>query len=106
MSRRQASKRKESALTFDINRFLDEDKAKYYERELCNWGLVRERGFAFTEAESEPAVQRFKEVIFRRQWERYGRTRRAALKELLRESYANTLAGNPKPAEPSFTSYY
>ena len=106
MSRRQASKRKEPAPTFDINRFLDEDKARYYERELCNRGLVRERGFAFTEAESEPAVQRFKEVIFRRQWERYVRTRRAALKELVREFYANTLAGNPKPAEPSFTSYY
>src|ERR1044072_2125281 len=84
MPRRQAPKRKEPAPTFDTNGFLDEDKAGYYERELCNRGLVRERGFTFTEAESEPEVQRFKEVIFRRQWERYVRTRRAAPKELVR----------------------
>src|ERR1044072_121312 len=104
MAPKLAVKRKETT-PFNDRLFLDAEKEAYFNIKLYARALVRERGFQFEEAESEPEVARFKAVIQRRSWSRFVANRRNAPKDLVREFYANTLVEDTE-IELSYLSYY
>src|ERR1044072_638940 len=98
--------KKKNTMPFNERMFLDAEKEAYFNNYLYSRALVRERGFKFEEAESEPEVARFKEVIQRRHWGRFVTNRMYAPKDLVREFYANTLVEdtNIQPSELSYLS--
>src|ERR1044072_1487814 len=103
MAPKLATKRK-NTMPFNERLFLDAEKEAYFNNYLYNRALVRERGFKFEEAESEPEVARFKEVIQRRQWGRFVTNRMNAPKDLVREFYANTLVEDTDIVTPQLIS--
>src|ERR1044072_6352928 len=107
MAPKLAAKRK-NTIVFNERLFIDAEKEAYFNNNLYNRSLVRERGFKFEEAESEPEVVRLKEVIQKRQWNRFVANRMTAPKDLVREFYANTLLDEMEyqPSEPSYVSYF
>src|ERR1044072_667551 len=107
MAPKLATKRK-NTMPFNERLFLDAEREAYFNNYLYNRALVREWGFKFEEAESEPEVARFKEVIQRRHWGRFVANRMNAPKDLVREFYANTLLEETdiQPSELSYLSYY
>src|ERR1044072_1506022 len=107
MAPKLAVKRK-NTMPFNERLFIDAEKEAYFNNYLYNRALVRERGFKFEEAESEPEVAWFKEVIQRRQWGRFVTNRMTAPKDLVREFYANRLLEKTEiqPSELSYLSYF
>src|ERR1044072_4664284 len=103
MAPKLAIKRK-NTIPYNERLFLDAEKEAYFNNHLYSRALVRERGFQFEEAESEPEVARFKEVIQRRQWGRFVANRMNAPKDLVREFYANTLVEDTDIVTPQLIS--
>ena len=103
MAPKLAIKRK-NTMPYNERLFLDAEKEAYFNNHLYSRALVRERCFQFEEAESEPEVARFKEVIQRRQWGRFVANRMNAPKDLVREFYANTLVEDTDIVTPQLIS--